>query len=494
VLELARGERLLSDQRLARLASRGSARAFAVLYERHHQAIYRYCRAIVRDDQDAEDALQSAMTRAYAALCARERDLAVRPWLFRIAHNEAISILRRRPPEHVPSEACEALDGGGVERTLELRERLALLVADLHALPERQRAALLMRELSGLSIVEIAGAMSISVGAAKQTLFEARNSLRELAEGRTMECESVREAISLRDGRVLRGRRIRSHLRACAGCREFRTAIGAREADLRSLAPPLPASAASAMLARLLAHGGGGGHAGGAAVASSAGASLGGHAAAPLLAKGIAGVAVLAAATAGAVHLTTHRHHHRAAVTSAAAPVARAAVGWPRDAGGRGGLSSDRLQPQRSRPAGSSLHARASTGANHGPPGTGEHPHGSGVSRAQASVSVRSVHGSPGRSPGDRAAGKGRSGAGVGHRAAGHGSHSATGHHSSAHHEPARHKSTRRSHGEARHGASDRGSAAPAGEAPGHGASGGQNHQQVAQETRGAQVPATRGK
>jgi len=86
-----------SDDRLARLASRGNADAFAALYERHHHALSRYCRAILHDEEDAQDALQSAMMRAYAALQSRQRDLKVRPWLFRIVHNEAISILRRRP-------------------------------------------------------------------------------------------------------------------------------------------------------------------------------------------------------------------------------------------------------------------------------------------------------------------------------------------------------------------------------------------------------------
>ncbi|HWX43904.1 MAG TPA: RNA polymerase sigma factor [Solirubrobacteraceae bacterium] len=198
-------ERLLSDERLAKLAGRGDARAFTTLYERHHQAIYRYCRSIVRNDHDAQDALQSAMARAYMALCASERDLAVRPWLFRIAHNEAISILRRRPQEDQLVDVHESLDSD-VERTAEERERLCILLADLQALPERQRAALLMRELSGLSIEEIAGALSVSTGAAKQTLFEARSSLHEFAKGRAMECEAVRRAISERDGRVLRGR------------------------------------------------------------------------------------------------------------------------------------------------------------------------------------------------------------------------------------------------------------------------------------------------
>src|SRR5829696_3143814 len=90
---LALTDRLSSDDRLAQLASRGDSRAFGVLYERHRQALYGYCWSIVRNEEDAHDALQSAVMRALAALQKSERDIAVRPWLFRIVHNEAISLL-----------------------------------------------------------------------------------------------------------------------------------------------------------------------------------------------------------------------------------------------------------------------------------------------------------------------------------------------------------------------------------------------------------------
>jgi RNA polymerase sigma factor (sigma-70 family) len=269
-----------SDERLARLVANGSARAFALLYQRHHQALYRYCRLILRDEHEAQDALQSAMTRAFVALRARERELAVRPWLFRIAHNEAVSILRRRRPTTPLTEALEPAELT-VERTLEGRERLAALLADLQALTERQRAALVMRELSGLSIEELAGALATTPGAAKQLLFEARGALHDFAEGRAMECERIREAISADDGRALRGRKLRAHLRACADCREFRAAIAARGADLRALAPPLAGLPAAALLGRVLAHGAAGAHAGGLAIGS--GAAAGGSAGASAL-------------------------------------------------------------------------------------------------------------------------------------------------------------------------------------------------------------------
>src|SRR3954468_17769755 len=88
--------RVRSEGGLRSRAARGDAKAFAAVYERHHQALYRYCRSILRHDEDAQDALQSAMLRAFAALQNERRDLEPRPWLFRIAHNEAVSILRRR--------------------------------------------------------------------------------------------------------------------------------------------------------------------------------------------------------------------------------------------------------------------------------------------------------------------------------------------------------------------------------------------------------------
>src|SRR6266576_3929115 len=108
---LLQAGRRSSDQRLARLASRGNARAFALLYERHHQALYRYCLAIVRAPEDAQDALQNTFMNAFAALRASERDVAVRPWLFRVAHNEAVSILGHAGLHGVPRGAVRALEG-----------------------------------------------------------------------------------------------------------------------------------------------------------------------------------------------------------------------------------------------------------------------------------------------------------------------------------------------------------------------------------------------
>src|SRR5829696_474790 len=95
---LPAGLRLRREPRLRSRAARGDGAAFTALYERHHQELYRYCRAILRHDEDARDAVQAAMTKAFAALQREERDFELRPWLFRIAHNEAMNVLRARRP------------------------------------------------------------------------------------------------------------------------------------------------------------------------------------------------------------------------------------------------------------------------------------------------------------------------------------------------------------------------------------------------------------
>src|SRR5215207_1792294 len=240
-----------SDAKLARRAAAGDERAFAAIYERYHQELYRYCRAILGDPEDAQDALQGTMASALRSLPGETRSIALRPWLYRVARNEALTLLRRR---HPMAEADEALlpPQPAADVAAEARERLRQLVADLSALPERQRSALVMRELSGLSYEQIAEALEISGGAARQVVYEARVALQELEAGRDMECEHVRVAISERDGRVLRGRKIRAHLRGCTPCSDFRLAIEARGSDLQLLAPPLPAVAASGVLTAVL--------------------------------------------------------------------------------------------------------------------------------------------------------------------------------------------------------------------------------------------------
>lgn len=265
-------------------AERGSR----VLFGRHHQAVYRYSLAILRDPEDAADVLQTTMLKALQTLASGRKDMAVRLWLFRVAHNEAVSLLRRRGRQVELGEETAA--AGAVEDASETRERLAGLLADLGDLPERQRGALVMRELEGLPYERIGEALETSAAAAKQMVHEARGALAEIERGRTLACAEVTARISERDGRMLRGRVLRAHLRDCDRCRGFRDAITSRTAVLTSL-PGLPAEQAASMLKALLGIGGGPG-AGTAVAVFSGGAKLG---AASLAAKVAASAAVLLA-------------------------------------------------------------------------------------------------------------------------------------------------------------------------------------------------------
>ena len=282
--------RLLSDERLTRRAVGGDERAFAAIFRRYHQSLYRFCLAIVGNPEDAQEALQNMMMKVLRALPGEEREIELKPWLYRIAHNEAIDLLRRRR-ETRELDAEQIAPGYGLAEDAAMRERLRGLVADMKELPERQREVLVMRELSGLDFEEIGTALDTSGAVARQTLYEARQSLRQMEEGREMSCATVTRALSDGDGRVTRRRDVRAHLRACAGCRAFREEIEDRQRDLAALSP-LPAVAAAGMLQALL--GGSQGAAG-----TGLAATLGGGAAktigASAAAKGVATAAVVAA-------------------------------------------------------------------------------------------------------------------------------------------------------------------------------------------------------
>lgn len=252
------------DDRLVSRAASGDGAAFEDIYERYHQPLYRYALSVMRDPQDAQDVLQSTMERALRSVGAQRTSGGLRAWLFSIAHNEAQRTLEKRPDkadgeallagggELRPGAEASALGAGLVGSSADAeaagRERLRQLMADLESLPSQQRSALVLRELSGLESDEIGTALGISAPAARQSVYEARVALTVLAQGRDMSCSSVQEHISAGDGRRLRGRRMRAHLRDCAICQAFRAGIASRKADLPVLFPPLATAAAAKIL------------------------------------------------------------------------------------------------------------------------------------------------------------------------------------------------------------------------------------------------------
>jgi|SRR6188472_29951 len=229
-----------SDAAIAGRAASGDQRALAAIFERYHQDLYRYCAAILGNAEDAQDAVQNTMLKVLRALPGEERELKLKPWLYRIAHNEAIELIRvRRSTDPIDAETL--VGPGGPADEVETRGRLRQLISDIAELPDRQRGALVMREMSGLGYEQIGEALQTSPAVARQTIYEARLNLQQMRQGREMACGEVMRAISDDDGRVLRRRDIRAHMLRCEDCRAFRGEIEDRRREFAALAP-LPAA------------------------------------------------------------------------------------------------------------------------------------------------------------------------------------------------------------------------------------------------------------
>jgi RNA polymerase sigma factor (sigma-70 family) len=333
--------RLRSDEQLVALFRGGNEDAFRVIHDRYRQRLFAYTRQMLPgSSQDAEDALQDVFVRAYASLRSSNRDLALRAWLYRVAHNRCIDELRRPPlPAHDVIEISRAPTGDPIAEA-EQRETLRRLIEDVRRLPEQQRSALLMRELSGMSYAELAAALRVSVPAVKSLLVRARIGLAKALQARETACSAIHEELVLAHDRGVRpSGTVRRHLRDCQGCREFRGEVRGLSRQFAALAPALgPAG----ILAKLLGIGGGAGASSSAAAGSSA-AMAGGAVgtggmltAGGLVATGATHVATLLAAaviTAGgavgfadsiAVPIKHHPRHHAVAPGAVELPTATA--------------------------------------------------------------------------------------------------------------------------------------------------------------------------
>jgi RNA polymerase sigma factor (sigma-70 family) len=171
--------RTQSDSRLVDLVRAGNDRAFEAIVLRYHRPLLRHCRRLLPAGR-AEDAVQQALLRALEAMRADERELQLGPWLHRIAHNTAIDSLRRMDSHW--EELDDRMDG--VEPTHAAAERRAhfnSVMSDMGELPERQRQALVLRELEGRSYDEIAATLGVTGDGVRQLLNRARNTMRAAA-------------------------------------------------------------------------------------------------------------------------------------------------------------------------------------------------------------------------------------------------------------------------------------------------------------------------
>ncbi|MDQ3340866.1 MAG: RNA polymerase sigma factor [Myxococcota bacterium] len=153
----------------------GAHAQFAVLVRRHNQPVYRACRAVLRNDQDAEDAVQAAWLNAFRALQNFRSESSFRTWITRIAINEATTRLRKR--HLVPTEELAMPDSQSPERELVTKELSLRLEREIDALPEGLRSVLVLRDVIELDTKETASCLGIEDENVRVRLHRARQAL-----------------------------------------------------------------------------------------------------------------------------------------------------------------------------------------------------------------------------------------------------------------------------------------------------------------------------
>jgi RNA polymerase sigma factor (sigma-70 family) len=347
--------RLQSDERLITLIRRGQHAAFETLFSRYQSRLLAFCRHMLGSKEDAEDVLQEVFAAAFNAILADEREINVRPWLYRIARNRSLNHLRKASAIGVDSMDVHFADGGvSTAEKVMRRESFRQLIGDVQQLPETQRTALLLREIDALSYEQISDTMETTVPAVKSLLVRARISLAEAAEARKLTCDEARlELGEVAEGLVKTTPAVRRHVRDCERCRMFRKQLKDNNVALAAIMPVGPLLLLKKLVLTKLGStaGAGGAHvagAGGAGAAAGAGAMGGASAGGGFITAGVgalatkaaAGLAVAAIVTAGTVeadHSTSqaHHHHHATAVastlgaSSASEPVATHSASQP---------------------------------------------------------------------------------------------------------------------------------------------------------------------
>lgn len=164
-------ERILVDA-----ARAGDLDAFELLVRRHQAAVYRLALRMLGSEADAEDMAQETFVQAWRSLGRFRGHSAFGTWLFRIATNRCLNaVAARRVTVTLDEEQVGA--GGDPSETVQRHTRLRAMVAAMLELPAEQRAALVLRELEGLSYDEIANVLEISSSAVKGRIHRARLAL-----------------------------------------------------------------------------------------------------------------------------------------------------------------------------------------------------------------------------------------------------------------------------------------------------------------------------
>jgi RNA polymerase sigma-70 factor (ECF subfamily) len=177
----------MNEQEQIRRARRGDTAAFGRLVERHQAVVFRIAYRLVRNRQEAEDIAQETFVKAYQALDRFDLERPLAPWLYRIARNTALNLLKRTRPEVSLIE--EALPAGTIpgpeeqvlaaERTAETHALLRKAIADLQP---NYRRAIELRHFEGLSYQQMSEELGVPLSDVKSWLFRARRRLRSVLE------------------------------------------------------------------------------------------------------------------------------------------------------------------------------------------------------------------------------------------------------------------------------------------------------------------------
>jgi len=293
--------RLQSDEKLVTLTRRGNQAAYEALVGRYHARILGFTKHMLASKEDAEDVTQEAFSAAYSAMMADQREINVKPWLYRIARNRSLNHLRRQSAVGVDDfDHHVAHHGRTTEDEAHQREDLRQLMSDVRELPESQRTALLLREIDALSYEQIAEAMETTVPSVKSLLVRARGGLAEAAEARLISCEEARQEMTeAAEGLTKVSAPVRRHTRDCERCTGYRAAL---KQNNKALALLLPIGPILLIKKLIIAHIGSSVGAGGAAASTASSGMLSG-AIGSVAVKTAATVAAAALVTAGAVEV-----------------------------------------------------------------------------------------------------------------------------------------------------------------------------------------------
>jgi RNA polymerase sigma factor (sigma-70 family) len=286
--------KLQGDEKLIAMARSGNPGAFEAIVDRYQGRLLGFCRQMLGSTEDAEDVLQEVFVNAYRAMLADEREINLRPWLYRIARNRCLNHLRKPTADAQESmDMVPVVEAASTAEKVHNREEFRQLLTDVGKLPETQRSALLLREMDAMSYEEIAQAMETSVPSVKSLLVRARISLAEASQARMLTCGEVRiDLAEAAEGlRKLSGP-VRRHVRDCDECSDFRSQLRSNDKVLAALVPVGPLVAFKSFIATKLGLGGAG--TGGAATATGAGATGAG-------AVGSVGAALSSSGAAGGI-------------------------------------------------------------------------------------------------------------------------------------------------------------------------------------------------